>query len=370
MSNELPIKVDPTAPIPLATQLAQQLTWLIASGHQAPGDELPPVRQLGEQLGINMHTVRAAYQQLSDDGLVAIRRGRRTTVLAYDRTKPKPSTADIPSFSIGVIIPEFAAFYAPFLRGIEAAAAEQPTMVFICNAHEDPETALTYLDRLVAREVDGIVVAGSLLKPDVSLPPPDQTGVVFVDSPGSPGPSVEFDLEGTEFIATRHLVEHGHERIGYLTPPLDIPNVAPKYIGYQKALASGNLKLDPELVVEVPDFEIRFGEAGAQRLLDLVDPPTAIAAATDFLAFGAFHTVTSRGLHIPNDIALVGNDDIDMAAIIRPALTTVALPVEEAGRLAVAMLQDLIVGVQPHPSRVILDSELVVRQTCGCPPAD
>ncbi len=370
MSTGLPVRVDSTAATPLATQLAQQLTWLIGSGQLVENEELPPVRQLAEQLGINLHTVRAAYHQLSGDGLVSIRRGRRARVLKYDRTKVRVSAADVPSFSIGVIIPEFAPFYAPMLRGIEAAAADRPAMVFICNAHDDPKTALSYLDRLVARQVDGVIVAASLLEPDVALPPAGRPGVVFVDAPGSPSPGVEFDLEGSQFTAVRHLIEHHHQRIGYLTPPLRIPNVAPKHVGYQKALESADLPLDPELIVEVPDFEIRSGEAGANRLLDLANPPTAIGAATDNLALGAFHAITSRGLRIPQDIALVGNDNIEMTAIIRPALTTVSLPTAEAGRLAVTMLGETIGGVQPDPARVVLDTELVVRETCGCSPAD
>jgi len=200
----------------------------------------------------------------------------------------------------------------------------------------------------------------------VALPPAGRPGVVFVDAPDSPSPGVEFDLEGSQFTAARHLIEHHHQRIGYLTPPLSMLNVASKHVGYQKALESADLTLDPELVVEVPDFDIRSGEAGANHLLDLVDPPTAIAAATDDLALGAFHAITSRGLRIPHDIALVGNDNIDLAAIIRPALTTVSLPTAEAGRLAVAMLDDLIAGTQPDPTRVVLDTELVVRESCGC----
>ena len=369
MSTELPVRIDPTATTQIATQLAQQLAWLIASGALKENDELPPVRELAGQLKINLHTVRAAYQQLDTDGLVSTRRGRRARVLKFDRARARATTADVPSFSIGVIIPGFAPFYGPLLRGIEAAAAKQPALVFMCNAHGDRETALAYLDRLVARQVDGVVIAFGL-DFDVQLPPRGRPGVVFVDSPGFPGPSVEFDLEASQFAATRHLIEHGHQRIGYLSPPLNYPNVAPKYLGFQNALKTADLRHDPELVVEVPDFEIRSGEAGANRLLDLPNPPSAIAASSDALALGAFHAINSRGLRIPQDVALVGNDDIDMAAIIRPALTTVSLPVAEAGRLSVSMLEELANGAEPDPSRIVLETELVVRETCGCPQAD
>jgi len=120
------------------------------------------------------------------------------------------------------------------------------------------------------------------------------------------------------------------------------------------------------LVAEVPDFEIRSGEVAANRLLDLPNPPTAIAASSDLLAFGAFHAITSRGLRIPDQVALVGNDDNEMAAIIRPALTTVSLPVAEAGKQAISMLEDMMAGGSPSPPQIVLDTELVIRETCGC----
>lgn len=360
----LQLRVDPTAPVPLATQLSQQLTWLIAGGQLREGDELPAIRHLAAQLGINLHTVRAAYQQLDTAGLISVRQGRRATVLRYDRARAAAATADLPTFSIGAIIPGFVPFYAPLIHGIEAAAAELPAMLFICNAGDDADTAGAYLDRLIAKRVDGIVVAGPLLPPDVEFS--DGPPLVFVDSPGAPGPSVEFDLEASQFAATRHLIDHGHRRVGYLSAPLRAPNVVPKYSGHQAALATAALSPEPNLVAIAPDFEIASGELGAYRLLDLDDPPPAIAAASDSLAFGAFHAITSRGLRVPEDVALAGNDNIDMAAVIRPALTTVSLPVEEAGRRAVAMLRELMAGQQPDPPTVVLDVELVVRESCGC----
>ncbi len=362
MSNRLPLRVDKNAAVPIAAQLAQQLSWLIVSRAFSQGDQLPPIRSLSEQLGINLHTVRAAYRQLDEDGLVSVGPGRRARVLKYDRSRVRASTAEIPSYSIGVIIPEFTTFYGPMLDAIESAATDLLAMVFICNAHENPETALSHIDRLVTKQVDGIISVTFGVEPGDPLPPK----VIFVDTPGSQGHSSNFDLKGAQFMATAHLISHGHQRIGYLTPPLHLPNIAPKYDGHQAALDESGLPTLPEVVAEVRDFSIKSGEEGANRLLALAEPPTAIAAATDNLALGALRAIASRGLRIPEDIALIGNDDIETASLVSPSLTTISLPVAEAGRLAVEALDNLSSNDPPAQSSIRLKGKLITRASCGC----
>jgi DNA-binding LacI/PurR family transcriptional regulator len=368
MASDTPlVRVDASAPLPLAGQISHQLAWLIASGELERGAQLPPVRLLAEELGVNLHTVRAAYQQLEADGLIAVRQGRRATVLPYDRTRVASASPDLPSFTVGAIIPAFAPFYAPMLDGIESASAGHAALVFTCNAHESSDAVLTYLDRLIAQRVDGIIITFPGLPTDTPLPPPGRRpSIVFVDSPNAPGPGVEFDLEGSARRATDHLIEHGHRRIGFLTPPIEHANVAPKFAGYERALRAAGLDVDPRLVASVPDFTIEAGRRGADRLIDLDDRPTGIVAVNDMLALGAMHAAASRGMRIPDDIALIGNDDIDIAAIVRPALTTVALPTRRAGTEAAAMLQRLIAGQPPEPARIVLETRLVTRETCGC----
>lgn len=363
MSTPLPIRVDPSAPVPLAAQLAQQLSWLIVSGVLKEGEELPAAQEMADELDVNFHTVRAAYKSLATDGLISVSRGRRARILRFDRTKTASSQADSPSFSIGVIIPAFVPFYGQMLRGIEAAAALKSTMVMVANAHEDPDTALEYLDRFIAKAVDGVIVAAALIPPEAPLPPPGRPSLVFIDSPGAPGPSIEFDLQKSQRLATGHLIEHGHERIGYITPPIEIPNVTKKWDGHVEALDTGGIPTDEELVVITQDFETESGRKAADQLLSLSEPPSAIAAASDSLALGAYHAIRSRQLEIPDDVALVGNDGSELGAIIRPALTTVTVPAQEAGRRAFETLGAVVTADEPR--RTVLDVELTIRDSCG-----
>ena len=365
MSRPFRLHVDQNSPLPLAGQIAQQLAWLIVGGALQEGDELPPVQELGDELGINLHTVRAGYQQLESRGLVSLGRGRRAKVLVFDRAGQFDSSSPVPSYAIGVIIPEFIQAYAPMLAGIESEAAKQPALVFVANAHENSGTALRTLDRLVAHGVDGIIVAAALLDADAHIPANPRPPIVFIDAPGSPGTSIEFDLETSQYLATNHLIEHGHRRIGYITPPVGIASVAHKQTGHSRALEEAGIEPESQLTVEVKDFEISSGRDAAQQLLEAPDPPTAITATADKLAVGVYQAAYLAGVGIPEDLAVTSNDNSELSSIINPGLTTVTLPVRRAGELAVESIRKIQDG-SPGPSQIILNVELIIRESCGC----
>lgn len=355
------LRVDSSSAIPLATQLGQQLTLLIASGRLAEGSTLPPVRELASQLGINLHTVRAAYRQVEEEGLLSSRQGRRTTVLAYDRNRHASQAPDVPSFAIGVVMAAYSPFYAPLLDGVEFAA-DDPSLILLCNARNDPRLGLDYLDQLIARRVDGIIVVSPSFGEDYQET--GATPVVYADWPDAPGPSVNFDLEQAGYAATRHLIDHGHERIGVVTPPTDWSNVAPKFAGFQRALSEAGIDPDPGLVGVASGFS---WDDSAEALADLLaDPPSAIFTMSDTLAIGVLRELSSRGMRVPKDVALTSSDDIAMASVTSPTLTTVRLPAYEMGAAARTMLDRIKAGQVLESSSVVLPTELVIRSSCGC----
>jgi DNA-binding LacI/PurR family transcriptional regulator len=363
------LRIDRDGAVPLHVQLVQQLRWLIVRGQARVGDRLPPVRDLANGLGVNMHTVRAAYQELSRAGLVTSRPGAGTVVADYDPERLAANVAGTPSFSIGVIVPSLEEFFTPMLEAIDDALELEPTMVVVCNTREDPAKAGWFVDQLVARGTDGIILVGEPHEPSGAPMSrvPALLPTVVVDWPAAEGPAVLFDMKGAGRQAAAHLIEHGHERIGVITPPMAPPSVAETHAGIQQALRDASLDLQPDYVAHVPDFSTPSGIAGATQLLALDSPPTAILALGDQLAIGVLHTAHSQGITIPTDLALVSIGDISVAPYLDPPLTTVHQDVSAAGTAATQALLHLINGEPPASTRLSLPTHLIIRRSCGCP---
>jgi DNA-binding LacI/PurR family transcriptional regulator len=227
---------------------------------------------------------------------------------------------------------------------------------------------------LAAKNVDGILLASqddsAFILPDIKSERPGgyPLPMVAVDWPASPGYSVSLDLENAGYQATRHLLEHGHRRVGLITYALDLPNVRPVNQGYQRALDEANIAGDPRWVAAVHGFDTKAGAEGARRLLALEQPPTALFAISDLLAIGALCAVQQAGLQIPQEMAIAGFNDIPLAALVNPPLTTVAAPACQMGQEAMKMLQSLTAGKRPAHKKIILPTALVIRQSCGVHP--
>ncbi len=362
------LSLNQDSDVSLIAQLSQQITWLIASGEISAGEKLPPIREMADVLGIHMHTVRQAYQRLEADSLVSIHTRRGTEVLSYNPEALAAVSTDRVSHLIGVILPNPVSFYSPFIQSIQTAARDQHYFPIFCYTFDNPFLVETYFNQLLARQVDGFIITSlalpSLLEKPALLKkyPP----IVSVDMPDMPGYQVLLDLENAGYQAAGHLLSHGCRRLAIITPPLEWSNVTPYYQGYVRALAEHGLKARADLVRTVPGFKEHYGQQAAGELLDLVQPPQAILAASDTLALGAMKGIQARDLSIPGDISLAGSNDIEAASLVNPGLTTVSMPASEMGSRAFSMLEELLAGKIPSQKQIILPTELVVRQSCGC----
>lgn len=209
-------------------------------------------------------------------------------------------------------------------------------------------------------------MVGSLIPADADLGGVSDPPVVFADDPRATGPAVVFDHQLGSSLATRHVVDHGHRRIGFIAPPRAWANVGPKYDGFESAVSGLEDASVDVRVVSTADFTTDEGLRAATQLLSEPDPPTALVAGSDGLAFGALRAARQLGLRVPEDLAVIGNDGIELGGDLDPPLTTVEVPVAEMGYEATRMLQRLIAGEQLDQARITLEPRILVRRSCGC----
>ena len=210
------------------------------------------------------------------------------------------------SHTVGVILPSITnPFYHNFMQGVSSMADDDKTLLFLCTTRDDPGEAWRYFAQLSSRQVDGIIVVSHdifelfpgaearLAEAQALLP------VVTVDWPDCRGPSVLIDLENAGYLATRHLLEHGHKRVGLITVAFSGANVLPVNAGYRRALLEAGIQEDESLIVSQMSYELESGKEAALKLLALAHPPTAIFAISDLLAIGAMQAIRLAGLRIP-----------------------------------------------------------------------
>ncbi len=176
-------------------------------------------------------------------------------------------------------------------------------------------------------------------------------------------PSVISTNREGSMAAMKYLLGLGHRRIGFISGRFDLQSAFQRLKGYKDSLAQAGIPVDPNLIVQ-GDFTAELGRECARQLLSLPDPPTAIFAANDQSALGVYQAASEAGLRIPDDLSIVGFDDIPDAAQASPGLTTVHQPIQEMGRIAIQMLLKLIDG-QPLENKVVKTStHLVIRDSC------
>jgi len=285
-------------------------------------------------------------------------------VLATGATTPPVGAGRLGSNTVGIVIAGLNPFYLPLLRGIEDVGTEHGTLVLIADAHDSATLADAMIRRLIARGVDGIIAVsiGGLADGQPPESPTLEVPIVDVGQPDRTGSVLLFDSRRGGYLATRHLADHGHDKIGIITPTRSWPSVREVYRGYVDALEQ-LAGASPELLVsEVSEFSVDAGRRGLAQLLELPDPPSAVFAVDEVLALGALREARARGIDVPGDLALVGYTDSPLSVLVEPALTMVSVPAREIGVRAMRTLQGLISGRKPRRRRSVLDVELVVRR--------
>lgn len=268
---------------------------------------------------------------------------------------------------IGLLVPELDTSYVgEILRGIdeEIAAAGYDLMLYTTHRRRTRESI--FVNSITTGMTDGLLMilpvdpaayVTSIRRRDFPF--------VLIDHEGldNEGPSIGATNREGAHQAMRYLIELGHRRIGFITGNMEMDCALERLAGYREALAEHGIPGDETLVAE-GNFHRPLAFQRTRDLLGLADPPTAIFASNDVSAFGVMDAVRDIGLRIPDDVSVVGFDDIPDAQTSNPALTTVRQPMREMGARATRMLLERIAGEDLEPPRIELPTELIVRDTC------
>jgi LacI family repressor for deo operon, udp, cdd, tsx, nupC, and nupG len=267
-------------------------------------------------------------------------------------------------------------FFSTILDSIEREATNRGYGVLVANLHLGAEPALRLQEYLLSNRADGLLLLdGSLdaeqLRRITKGPQAIPLVMACEDIPASGFDAVVTDNVEAAYRATQHLIELGHKKIGHILGPIENNLARDRLAGFQQAVDEAGLEVPREWIFH-GNFGIEGGYAAAARFRTLKTRPTGIFAANDESAIGFLSGMRRHGLRCPEDISVVGFDDLAVAAHYMPPLTTVHQPRAALGQLAAAALIDMLEdGQSDGPAlRIVLNSALVIRQSTGEPPHD
>jgi LacI family transcriptional regulator len=331
------------------------------------------LRDIAKRVGKSVTTVSRAlndYDDVSPKTKAEVR--RVASEMGYTPSSMAQRLRKQRSDSIGVILPTFGPrfsdpFFSEFLAGVGNTATEMGYDLMVSTRPPNEQEMAAYRLNVQGRRVDGFIIVRTRCE-DPRIEYLHQVSFPFVAFGRTCGfldfPFVDEDSEyGMQLIAD-HLVSLGHYHIACISAPSNLTFTSQRLNGISKGLAKHNITLDKDLIRE-SDLTQGGGFKQASILLDLPNPPTAITACNDLMAFGAMSAAQERGLVVGKDIAITGFNDIPMAEHSHPPLTTLRQPIYRIGNLVCEMLIHIIQGVPLESDQVILKPSLVVRQSCG-----
>lgn len=298
---------------------------------------------------------------------------RHVRDLGYARSRSARALTGKRTGLIGLLVP-FAqnSYFSAIIEGASEAAFERDARLVLCPTHHRKDREVSMLDQLMHSDTDGSLLVAPL-ESQQELSELRRTGSPFVVI----DPTIPLDEDIAVMSAanwagarraTEYLIGLGHTRIGVITGPIGACASVDRLAGYHSALHGAGLPSVPEYV-RAGDFAVDSGRDAARQLLALPSAPTAIFAMNDNMAIGALHAARERGIPVPEELSIVGFDDVDAAAIVTPALTTISQPLQEMGRLAITVLYRQIDGQPLDANRIELSTKLVVRDSTAPPPA-
>ena len=331
------------------------------------------IKDVAREAGVSVGTASQALRS----SLAVREETRRRVVAVATRLRYQPSAlarglVTRRTHTVGLLISDIAnPFFIRAVRAVEDVAQENGYNVILCNTDENPTKETQYLRVLMEKRVDGIILATTAAsRRTVREIRWRRIPLVLFDRelPGVATNLVKVDGVLGGRLATQHLLDLGHRQIGIIHGPLDRSTGIERLEGYLATLRAAGIRPVPALIRE-GNFKQDSGYRLTKALLQVSPPPTALFCTNNLMTVGAIQALREQGIGIPDDLSLVGYDDMEWWTLTHPPLTTVGQPVYELGREAMRLLLAQIGQKRlPRPQRVVLKPELIVRNSCG-PPA-
>jgi LacI family transcriptional regulator len=328
------------------------------------------IKDVATAAGVSVGTVSNVLNRPASVAEPTRRRVQSTiTRLGFVRNESARQLRAGRSRTIGMLVLDVAnPFFTDMARGVEDVAAESGLAVMLCNSDEDAQRENAYLDLLAEQRVQGVLITPvEKQTPRLDRLRGQGTPVVLLDRParseGQCSVAVDDVLGGEQ--AMTHLLEQGHRRTAFAGGPPTMQQVGDRLTGAQRAV--GTHAADATLtVLETSTLNVASGRAAGEQLMNLPSRtrPTAVFCANDLLALGLLQEMTRRGVRVPQDVAIVGYDDIDFAAAAAVPLSSVRQPRHLLGRAGAELLLEEATATSGHEHRqLVFDPELVVRES-------
>ena len=331
----------------------------------------PTLKEIAEVAGVHISTVSRVLRQSEPSSgwtNAALRVRSTAEELGYRPNFLAASLRTRRTHTIGVVMPRLTdGVIATACQSIEEAARLAGYQVLLATPPDEMKAQLNSIKLLVSRQVDGLILSSLHLGDMEPIRQIEKIEIPVIATNRSVGdviPSVTVADRHGGFLATEHLISLGHRRIGVIAGPRHASTAWERTMGYFEALDKHGIARDESLVVHT-EFEVSGGVLGAHQLLNVPDRPTAIFSVNDTAAIGAMGAARDRGLHIPEDLSLVGYNDIPIVSQLPTPLTTISSP---SGAMGAVALQQLLRGINGmEMTSMELPVSLVVRSSTSAP---
>lgn len=278
--------------------------------------------------------------------------------LVYKRTR-----------TVGLLISDVGnPFYPDVIRGVEEIALANDYSIFLCNTNYDPDRAMKLIQTIIDKFVDGVLFMSSSMSIEmVEEVARNQIQAVVLDWQAMNleelASTITINFDSGISQAVRHLVENGHRNIAHCAGPLNLWTAQVRKNAFLKALTDNGLDASSALILE-GDLRIEGGRLALEKLLKSTPRPTAVFAANDLMALGMIWAARNHGMNLPQELSVIGLDDIDLASKVTPPLSTVAMPRNEIGKIAMrTLLEQIQEGEAAQKHKIVIDTAFVLRQS-------